>query len=110
MMNINWDDTRCEGEQEIRIKEMMSDEHVKEILDEVALIVGQAPEVLVFYQVSCGGCDSRMTDSDPKYLAVDYRCDECNHVTRTIDGNLGHLAVMLPQELRNKFLNGLKEE
>ena len=31
---MNWNDTRCEGEEEERIKEMMSNNHVKTILDE----------------------------------------------------------------------------
>jgi hypothetical protein len=106
---MDWNDTRCEGDQEERIKEMMSDGHVKEILDEATSLIVQAPEIVILYQVTCGGCESRLTDSDPMYLAVDYRCDECNYVTKTIDGNLGHLSVMLPPALRDKFLNGLKD-
>ena len=107
---MNWNDTRCEGEEEERIKEMMSNDHVKEILDEVHSVKVQSPEIVIFYQVTCGGCESRLTDEDPMYLAVDYRCDECDYITKTIDGDLGHLGVMLPPALRDQFLKGFKEE
>ena len=103
---MNWNDTRCEGEEEERIKEMMSNNHVKTILDEAHAFKDQAPETVIFYQITCGGCETRLTDDEPLGLAVDYRCDECEYVTRTVDGDLGHLGIMLPQDLRDKFLKG----
>lgn len=105
-MNLNWNDTRCEGEEEERIKEMLSNNHIKEVMNAAHSTKNQYPEVIIFYQVTCKGCESRLTDSDPMTLAVEYRCDECEHVTKTIDGDLGHLGVMLPEALRNQFLEG----
>jgi len=103
---MNWNDTRCEGEEEERIKEMQSDKHVKKTIDESHSTKDQYPEALIFYQITCGGCEARLTDNVPLYLAVDYKCDECNYVTKTIDGNLGYLGVMLPKALRDQFLKG----
>jgi len=103
---MNWNDTRCEGEEEERIKEMLSDNHIKKMMDESHAFKDQAPETLIFYQITCGGCEARLTDDIPLYLAVDYKCDECDYVTKTIDGNLGYLGVMLPKALRDQFLKG----
>jgi len=105
---MNWNDTRCEGEQEERIQEMLSDNHVQKVMKEARLTTDQYPEVIIFYQITCGGCGSRLTDDDPLSLAVDYRCDTCDYVTKTVDSNLGYLGVILPQALRDKFLKGFK--
>jgi hypothetical protein len=98
---MNWDNTRCEGEQEERIQELSSDGHIQKIIQESHLIKDQHPEAIIFYQITCGGCESRLTDDDPLSLAVDYQCDECDYVTRTVDGNLGHVSVVLPPGLRD---------
>ena len=105
---MNWTNTRCEGEQEERIQEMLSDNHVQKVMEEAHLTMDQYPEVMIFYQITCGGCETRLTDDEPLGLAVDYRCDECDHVTRTVDGDLGHLGIMLPQDLRDQFLKGFR--
>ena len=107
---MNWNDTRCEGEQEKRIQEMLADNHVQKIMNEVVEFRGQYPEVMIFYQVTCGRCETRLVDDDPLSLAVDYRCDECTYVTKTIEGNLGHIGIMMPPDLKDRFLKGLKGE
>ena len=107
---MNWNDTRCEGEQEERIQEMLSDNHIQKIMNEVKEFKDQYPESMIFYQVTCGGCETRLVDNDPLSIAVDYRCDECDYVTKTIEGNLGHLSIMLPSDVKDRFLQGLRGE
>ena len=106
--DMNWNHTRCEGEQEERIHEMLSDSHIKKVLAEVKLTHNQYPEIIIFYQITCGGCKTRLTDEDPICLAGDYECDKCKYVTKTINGNLGYLGAMVPQALRDQFLKGFE--
>jgi len=105
--DMNWNDTKCEGEEEQeRIAEMLSDKYIKEILGSAHLAKSQYPGTMIFYQITCGGCNIRLTDDAPMSLAVAYKCIECKHITKTVDGNLGYLDVLVPASLQNKFLEG----
>ena len=85
-----------EYEQERRVKEMTADPNIREIIHQVNDLVEEYPDVTIHYQVSCGNCDSRLTDTDEFNLQYSYICDLCSQETKTSDGNLGYLTMFIP--------------
>ena len=85
-----------EYEQERRVKEMIGDPNIREILHQVDDLKEEYPDVVIYYQVSCNNCGSRLTDTDKFSLQYSYICDQCTHETKTSDGELGYLTMFIP--------------
>ena len=73
------------------VNEMLSDSHVRKVMLQVTKLRTENPGYLAHYQISCANCDLRMSDILPFRLCAAYQCDQCNHETKTIEGNLGTL-------------------
>ena len=85
-----------EYEQQRRVNAMVADPHVRGILHEIDDLTEEYPEVVIYYQVSCDNCGSRLTDPDKFSLRYSYICDLCAHETKTSDGYLGYISMFLP--------------
>lgn len=74
-----------------RIDELLSDQHIKTILEKAGTARSQGMTVL--FKWTCGFCGERVTSEQENDLYASYLHEDCGRETRTIEGELG-FAVM----------------
>ena len=99
-----------EYERQRRVDEMLSDPHIREMVQQVEDLLEDNPDMTIYYQVSCRNCSSRLTDTDKATLQYYFLCDLCGCETKTSEGDLGYLSVLLPPHIREKVEMRLKDD
>jgi len=75
-----------------KIREMMSDPHVKDVMSKADLLIQAGHDV--YFKWTCGVCGERVMSEKPNILNTSYLHEDCGFETKTVEGDLGFLLVM----------------